>query len=65
MFCDLSADNDPMAVGLRVFTPGQPDLEAGVTASTGLFYCAKRVVGAVVGWGMADDFTKAGSIQFK
>ena len=54
-----------MAVGLRALEPGQPDLEAGVTASTGLFYCAKRVVGAVAGWGMADDFTRAGSIQFR
>ena len=27
-------------MGLRPFTVGQPDLEAGVTASTGLFFYA-------------------------
>jgi len=33
-----------MAVGLRALMPGQPDLEAGVTASTGLFYALKKAV---------------------
>jgi hypothetical protein len=40
-------------------------LEAGVTASTGLFYCADFEVGfAGAERGTAADFTSAGSIQF-
>ena len=59
-----------MAVGLWAFVPGQPDLEAGVTASTGLFYCAVGAgtdvgggAGAAAGAGMALLVTNAGSIQ--
>ena len=72
----MIADNDAMAVGLRVLMPGQPDLEAGVTASTGLFFArvlqwAGTVAGAVAGEpivgavGSGFDFSNAGSIQLK
>src|SRR5262249_16877367 len=40
MFPPQQADNDGMAVGLRALMPGQPDLEAGVTGSSG-FFCLR------------------------
>src|SRR5438552_19169875 len=52
MFIQEDSDNGLMAVGLRALEPGQPDLQAGVTASTGLFFCAhsfRRVIAASTG----------------
>jgi hypothetical protein len=40
MLMRIVADNEFMAVGLRALEPEQPVLQAGVTASTGLFLCA-------------------------
>ena len=37
---------------------GQPDLEAGVTASTGLFYCAAGA--GCEAWVVAGDFADVG-----
>jgi hypothetical protein len=37
MFIPETSDNDVMAVGLRALEPGQPDLAAGVTASSSRF----------------------------